>query len=582
MAVSYSALRDADFGPLAAVGEQWLAQAARLEEREAELDELRRRRLGEAQWTGTVAEEVRSRVKLIGDDTVERAGECRRIAAAIEDAVAVFKNGQEELAELLASLPEGLSVDADGVVTARSGEDVGAQSAEDAAAFERRVEAILDAVSEADETLHAAVAAIAGTTDAGERAELAAGVALADDFQDLLDGGADPAAVTAWWDGLSPFEQQGLLEARPELLAPVDGIPAAVRDSANRALLDSELARREDEIEAVEDRLAADPGNEDLRRRLEGLTGTQRDLARLRDEVSTPYQVGSGGPALERYLLGYSSEGDGRAIVAIGNPDTADHVSVLVPGTGSDLGNVGGSVDRAELMAGDAYWADPGSSTASVLWLGYDAPDEVAPHAMDRRYAEDAARDLSSFTSGLRAVDEDGASHVTVTGHSYGSTTVGIAARDAGLDVDDMVFVGSPGVGVDSASDLGIDPDRVWATRNEEDIIGWAREDALGAIAGGGAGGLLGGPAGGLIGGALGYFTADRDDLVHGTDPVSDAFGGRTFQSDATRDADGFEELWKDDVENHSSYWDGDNGHPRNVARDNMAYIVTGQTSGVR
>jgi hypothetical protein len=574
VAVSYRALRDADFGPLAAVGEQWLAQAGRLEEREAELDDLRRRRLGEAEWTGTVAEEVRSRVKLIADDAVERAGECRRIAAAIEDAVAVFKDRQEELEELLASLPEGLSVDADGVVTA--------ESAEDAAAFERRVEAILDAVGEADETLHAAVAAIAGTTDAGERAELAAGVALADDFQDMLDGGADPAAVNAWWDGLSPFEQQGLLEARPELLAQVDGIPTAVRDSANRTLLDGELERRENEIEAVEDRLAADPGDEDLRRRLEGLRDTQRDLVRLRDEVSEPYQVGSGGPALERYLLGYSSAGDGRAVVAIGNPDTADHVSVLVPGTGTDLGNVGGSLDRAELMAGDAYWADPGSSTASVLWLGYDAPDEIVPHAMDRGYAEDAAEDLSSFASGLRAVDEDGASHVTVTGHSYGSTTVGIAARDAGLDVDDMVFVASPGVGVDSASDLGIDPDRVWATRNEEDIIGWAREDAIGAIAGGGAGGLVGGAAGGLIGGALGYFASDHDDLVHGTDPVSDAFGGRTFQSDATRDADGFEELWKDNAENHSSYWDGDNGHPRNVARDNLAYIVTGQTSGVR
>ncbi|RRR99088.1 alpha/beta hydrolase [Glycomyces terrestris] len=572
--MSYSALREADLGPLEAVGEQWRAQAGRLEEREAELDELRRRRIGEAEWTGTVADEVRSRVKLIGDDAVERAGECRRIAAAIEDAVAVFKRGQEELAELLASLPAGATVDGDGVVAA--------ESAADALALEQRIEAVLDAVGEADETLHAAVAAIAGTTDARERAELAAGVALADDFQDLLDRDAGPAEVNAWWDGLSPFEQQGLLEARPELLAQVDGIPADVRDTANRTLLDGELHRREREIEAVEDRLAADPGNEGLQRRLEGLRGTREDLERLRDKVSEPYQIGAGGPALDHYLLGYSSAEDGRAIVAIGNPDTADNVSVLVPGTGADLGNAGGSIDRAGLMAADAYWADPGASTASVMWLGYDAPDEVVPHAMDAAYAEGAAKNLSSFASGLRATDEDGASRVTVTGHSYGSTTVGIAARDAGLDVDGLVFVGSPGVGVDTASDLGIDPDRVWATRNEEDIIGWAREDAIGAIAGGGAGGLLGGPLGGLIGGAVGYFASDHDDLVHGTDPVSDAFGGRTFRSDATRDADGIEELWKDNADNHSSYWDGDNGHPRNAARDNMAYIVTGQTSGVR
>ncbi|MFB9663015.1 alpha/beta hydrolase [Glycomyces mayteni] len=573
MGIGYGALRDADFAPLAAVGEQWRAQAGRMEERESELDDLRRRQIGEAQWTGTVAEEVRSRVKLIGDDTVERAGECRRIAAAIEDAVEVFKARQEELLELLASVPDGLSVDADGVATGE---------AADVAAFEQRLDAILDAVAEADETLHAAVAAIAGTTDAGERAELAAGVALADDFQDMLARDASPAEVNAWWDGLSPFEQQGLLEARPELLAQVDGIPSGIRDDANRTLLDGEINRREGEIEAVEDRLAADPGNEDLQKRLADLQGTQERLTGLRSQVEEPYQVGAGGPALDRYLLGYSSDGDGRAIVAIGNPDEADNVSVLVPGTGADLGNVGGSIDRAELMAGDAYWADPDAKTASVLWLGYDAPDDIVPQAMDQKYAEGAAKDLSSFAAGMRAVDEDGRSHVTMTGHSYGSTTVGIAARDAGLDVDDMVFVGSPGVGVDSAADLGIPPDRVWATRNEEDIIGWAREDTISTIVGGGGGGLLGGPLGGLVGGAVGYFTSDHDDLIHGTDPVSDAFGGRTFHSDATRDADGLDELWKDNVENHSSYWDGDNGHPRNAARDNMAYIVTGQTSGVR
>lgn len=40
-----------------------------------------------------------------------------------------------------------------------------------------------------------------------------------------------------------------------------------------------------------------------------------------------------------------------------------------------------------------------------------------------------------------------------------------------GLNTDEIIFIGSPGVGVDHASDLGIPPENVHASTAENDII---------------------------------------------------------------------------------------------------------------
>jgi pimeloyl-ACP methyl ester carboxylesterase len=98
-------------------------------------------------------------------------------------------------------------------------------------------------------------------------------------------------------------------------------------------------------------------------------------------------------------------------------------------------------------------------------------------------------------------------SHNTVIGHSYGSTVVGHAMSDGGsLDVDNVVFVGSPGVGVPTVSELALDgiaPDRlgdhVFATAAPADPVTW-------------------------IGVAV-------PEVAHGVDPTSDVFGARVFES---------------------------------------------------
>ncbi|GAB3236679.1 hypothetical protein GCM10027447_35180 [Glycomyces halotolerans] len=398
------------------------------------------------------------------------------------------------------------------------------------------------------------------------------------------DPPATPAAINSWWDGLSDEERARLIEDRPNLVGTTDGIPAEARDTANRDLLQTEITGLDIDIERLEQQLAqmeADGtdtvghGRDEttasayraLQERLAELEGKRDSLANLQNEISTPFKT-EDGPSLDHYLLSYSSKADGRAVVAVGNPDTADNVNVYVPGTGSELSKLDGDLGRAETMASDAYRYAPGSDTASIMWLGYDAPDDVVPDAMDTEYAENAASGLSAFTDGLRATAEDEPSNLTMTGHSYGSTTVGIAARDAGLAADNMIFVGSPGVGVDEAAELGIDPDRVWAGRNDEDIIDLARDENVNAtIAAAAVGGPLN-PPGAAAAAAAAHLLTPDDQMVHGTDPVSDSFGGNTFHSEATRDGA---------RENHSAYWDKEN----NVGRKNMAYIITGQTNGV-
>ena len=62
--------------------------------------------------------------------------------------------------------------------------------------------------------------------------------------------------------------------------------------------------------------------------------------------------------------------------------------------------------------------------------------------------------------------------HWTVIGHSYGSLVTGMAESQQGLAVDETVLVGSPGVGVDSAGDLG--DGHVWVGLARFDLVGYS------------------------------------------------------------------------------------------------------------
>ena len=179
--------------------------------------------------------------------------------------------------------------------------------------------------------------------------------------------------------------------------------------------------------------------------------------------------TGKGGDGVPRQLLGLDTSGRNvKAIVAQGDVDTADHVGVVVPGLHT---NVGKNLDAYDNRATDLYknaklQTKPGETVAMVEYLGYDAP-QVEIEAAITTYAEEGARGLSGFLNGMDASREHGAgdTHITLFGHSYGSTTSGIAATlvNDGV-VDDIVLAGSPGAGVQHVSEYHVPEGHAWVS----------------------------------------------------------------------------------------------------------------------
>jgi hypothetical protein len=347
---------------------------------------------------------------------------------------------------------------------------------------------------------------------------------------DRPDCTATPAAVHRWWTGLSPAQQRWLLATEPAGLAGLDGLAAADRDIANRLLLDD---RRAEIDQAITTARGGDR---------ERLREVRAGLAALNDRLT-----GRDGP--RAYLLRLDLAGEGRAVVALGDPDAADNVLTHVPGMTADLASFGGELARAERITVRAAELGPGASSSAVLWLDYDAPDFVG-EAASARQAEAAAPGLRRFQEGLRAGHEGPPARQTVLGHSYGSLVVGRAAAAPGLEADSVVFVGSPGVGSDTAAALNVPAGQVWATTARDDVIQWA------AVA---PGGLIRDVAVSAAVPGVGPWLAfgrPEDDLWFGRNPSDPAFGAHVFASGSG---------------GHVGYWE-----PGNPALDTMAAITLG------
>ncbi|MFD8495018.1 alpha/beta hydrolase [Amycolatopsis sp. NPDC059657] len=352
--------------------------------------------------------------------------------------------------------------------------------------------------------------------------------------------GGTPGDNKAWWASLSDTAKATILRDNPDLVRNLDGIPVVDRDSANRAVLQREIGKLE--VERTElSRAAPGYGN---KVKLDEVTAKLNGLHNIEIRLNHPV------PGQQQaFLIGLDTTGDGKAIVSSGNPDTAKNVATHVPGTGSGLATIGDDVNRSDRMVAAA--GEAGSpSTAVVTWMGYDAPNEL-PNAGSESYAENGKGALSSFQDGLRASHQgDTPSHNTVLGHSYGSTVIGHAAREGGgLNADELAFVGSPGVGVDSASALhlrGVDQaqvgQHVHSTVAEHDIIKVTNLEV-------GDEGL---------------------DIALGPDPATAKFGGQIFSSDPGTAGPAYRGGLS--TEAHSEYW-----NPNSKSLGNMGRIIAGQ-----
>ncbi|MEV7613205.1 alpha/beta hydrolase [Streptomyces sp. NPDC089799] len=391
---------------------------------------------------------------------------------------------------------------------------------------------------------------------AGDRTALkwAAGDVVIDD----IPQNRTPNERRVWWENLTEEQRNQYIALYPQIVGNLDGIPAAARDEANRAYLPALILQLE---------ASGDPSAET---KIAGLERIQQKL----NEGSVP----------PMFLLGIGAEGGGRAIVAFNNPDTSQNVGVYVPGTNTrlDTSFASGDLNRAKGIAIKAGQVNPDSTTSTIAWLGYDTPQVRTPSygaldVGDRDNARTAAPAFNSFVEGLGATSTYAGPHLTAIGHSYGTLVIGEATRDrpGGIPyVDDIVLVGSPGVGLQDAEELKVGREHVFVGSSDKDPITDlpSREEAgtssvLG-FAGAVAGFIAGGPGMAQAGAELGVdlgrdiFDDDNDDVWFGKDPSSSAFGAERFPTGPI---------------GHSDYFtveDGDN----QVSGDHIAEVVAGRS----
>ena len=259
---------------------------------------------------------------------------------------------------------------------------------------------------------------------------------------------APPAVhdVTGWWRLLSPEVREQFVDAAPQLVGSLDGVPFDVRDAANRAHLDAAIA------EASSTPVA---GRADAR--------TSEQRLHMLEEIRAALEPADSGES--RALLSFDPAGAGTAAVAIGDVSTADHISFMVPGM---FFTVDGQIvdwtdstqvlhdEQVRLAGGDAAAA----SIASISWMGYTTPGlfEVGSLSLAQAGRDALAHTLEGLHE-LRTGDEP---RVTLVAHSYGSTAAMMTLTEFKVSVDAFVLVGSPGGPVASASELHVTPGQVY------------------------------------------------------------------------------------------------------------------------
>ncbi|KXP12376.1 hypothetical protein AXK57_18925 [Tsukamurella pulmonis] len=281
-------------------------------------------------------------------------------------------------------------------------------------------------------------------------------VALERAAVEISGGGGDLAARLAAIDLPAAVPLAGARAPASILSTPVRqparAKSAAQRDRENRA------------------RLAADLLALRGKRRSRGEDARLRTLdtidARLRE-------LGRGGETVQ--LVEYDPDafgGDGAVVVSLGDLDTARNIGVVVPGMGTTAASITAVTRSAANLQGAARHADPMAPTATLAWIGYDAPSGrmSAAQVLTGDHARRGAAELRADLADLARMRPDDP-RVVLFGHSYGATTVATAGADGALAgvVDAVVLLGSPGAGpVRSAAELGVP---VHVARDSDDPI---------------------------------------------------------------------------------------------------------------
>jgi hypothetical protein len=284
----------------------------------------------------------------------------------------------------------------------------------------------------------------------------------------------EPAGVKRWWDALTPQQQVDYI-ARDPAAIDRDGIPADIRDAANRIRLPHEIATAATALDAATRNESA--YWEHVNTHHGELPPDCTDdpvaaLARARawyDELLGIQKAISGRD--RRRLILLDTKSNPRHVLAaigVGDVDRAARVGVTTGGVTTDVTDLPRLVEEAtelrdttaDILARAGY-PHP-ESVATIAWVGYEPPTNLADlRVLGDGVARAAAPHLNSFLNGLAVSSENPRQEITAFGHSYGSLVTSLALQQGGPvtnPVKNVVFYGSPGLELGHLGDLHLAP----------------------------------------------------------------------------------------------------------------------------
>jgi pimeloyl-ACP methyl ester carboxylesterase len=516
-------------------------------------------------WEGEAADAAAERTFA---DLVKARGASDRVTKAAD----IARRGADRLGDLKRSAlsaigdarAAGFTVGEDLSVSDNSVLPVGpalaarrALAEEHAAAIHARAAALSLADHEVAASISAALAPLAEVVFDEAPADAGGSIHALDHKTSPADSGEKPKApgaseippattpvgeVKRWWESKTPAEKAALIAGHSDAIGNLDGVPSAARDHANRVTMESDLARvdhaaREHHVSLEEVR--ANPTDYGLMpqniTRFDNATEVQAGLDKNYEATGQP-----------GYLLVYKPEafdGQGRAAIAINNPDTANKVAVVVPGTSHSVTEGWLSQPDARNVFTEMEAASPEGNSV-VAWMGYDAPDSLLdPRIQFTALAHDGAGLLANDVNALQTTHL-GQSNFTVIGHSYGSTTVADAAW-MGMQTNDVALLGSPG------TDLAKTAADFYLPDGGQVYVGSASTDPVT-----------------MIGGLAVPLPGTEATLGLGPDPSVDGFGATRFKAEVP----GLNILDTLQAKDHSHYLD-----PGTESARSLGLIATGQ-----
>lgn len=264
--------------------------------------------------------------------------------------------------------------------------------------------------------------------------------------------------VALWWNSMASDARTALRVATPQLVGNLDGIPFRVRDLANRSVLTSTMEELQHTIETELGRTAVEKAKLQL--------SMLKSISNALDDASA---------TTDRTLMSLDVTGQGRAAIIVGNLETADYITYMVPGMFFTIeGQMVYWTDAAarlrdEQQAWLAYYGDTTSTVATVAWIGYPTPNLTNVGSLEK--AEEGRDSLARSIEGLQTLRSASEPYVTIIGHSYGSTAALMALTEYDFEVDALAVVGSPGSAAQSVSQLHVKNGNVYVGKAQWDPV---------------------------------------------------------------------------------------------------------------